>query len=194
MVQLKWQYITFLIMSKKSKHELIKIDDNFFNKAVDLYWKWKELNFELKEFYTRGVNLHEGITEIICCYANDFELSIGGGSEDAINPQTKDLIQVKGSSNWNSDLTSFGPDSQFDKLHFVRLDASEDKMYLYDIPVDDLDDIMVNKNESVLDFKEAGKRPRFSIIEKCIEADEIEAYAVVDLNEREVNYLENCEE
>lgn len=176
-------------MSKKNSTKLIKVDADFFNEAIDLYWKWRELNFALKRFYSRGVNLHEGITEIICCYVNDFILSLGKGSEDAIDPRTNELIQVKGTSNWDGDLTSFGPKTKFDKLHFVRLNTSEDKMYLYNIPTDGLDNIMVNKNESVLDFKNAGKRPRFSIITNCIIPQDLLPYAVVDLNKREIIFL-----
>lgn len=172
-----------------NKKRLLEIDEAMFNKAIDLYWKWRDLNSELKKFYSRGVNLHEGITEIISCYVNGHILSLGGGSEDAIVPETNELVQVKGTSNYNSDLTSFGPDSKFDYLHFVRLKQSEDKMYLYDIPTDNLDDIMVNRESSVRDFKKAGKRPRFSIIEKCIEEYDLKAYAVVDLKERTVSYL-----
>lgn len=176
-------------MANKKKR-LLEIDEDMFNKAIDLYWKWSDLNRELKEFYSRGVNLHEGITEMISCYVNGHILSLGGGSEDAIIPDTGELVQVKGTSNFDKDLTSFGPNSSFDYLQFVRLNQSEDKMYLYDIPVDNLDDIMVNQESSVKDFKEAGKRPRFSIIEKCIEENDLKPYAEVDLIKRTVSYLE----
>lgn len=162
--------------------KLKEIDNDLFLKTVDLYWKWKELNSSIKQFYSRGINLHEMITEFICCYANGFLLSLGGGSEDAFNQETRQLIQVKGTSNWDSDLTSFGPESQFDCLHFVRLNQATDRMYLYDIPVDDLDSVMVNRNKSFKDFKDAGKRPRFSIINKYIIPKKIEPYAYVDLN------------
>ncbi|MDO4589185.1 Bsp6I family type II restriction endonuclease [Clostridium thermobutyricum] len=167
---------------------LINVDRNLFEKILDLYWKWKELNFELKKIYPRGVNLHEGITEIVCCYVNNFELSLGGGSEDAYDPRTGKLVQVKGTSNWNSDLTSFGPDSIFNALHFVRLDANEDIMYLYDIPTENLDDIYVNSFNTVRDFKNAGKRPRFSIIKECIEPYGLEPYARVIIASKEIQY------
>lgn len=176
-------------MEKNNKNGLITITESDFNKAIDLYWKWKDLNSELKKFYTRGVNLHEGITEIICCYVNDFQLSLGKGSEDAVDPKTNQLIQVKGSSNWNKDLTSFGPESKFDCLHFVRLSYEKDIMYLYQIPTYDLDNIMVNKTSSVKDFKKQGKRPRFSLIEKCINKHNINEYATVDLIKRKIKYL-----
>lgn len=171
---------------------LIEINQERFNNVIDLYWDWKRLNAGIKKFYPRGVNLHEAITETICCYVNNFKLSVGGGSEDAVNPSNNQLIQVKGSSNWDSDLTSFGPESKFDSLHFVRLKTDKDgndKMYLYQIPTDNLDNIMVNKNNSVADFKAQGKRPRFSLIEKYIDPLKIKPYASVDLVNKSVTML-----
>lgn len=169
---------------------LNKIDRELFDKIIELYWKWKDLNCELKKFYSRGVNLHEGITEIICCYVNNFELSLGGGSEDAYDPKTGKLVQIKGTSNWDKDLTSFGPKSIFTALHFVRLDIDTDIMYLYDIPVDNINAIQVNKDATVKDFKDQGKRPRFSIIDKCINANNLEPYASVNLNNKSIRYRE----
>lgn len=183
-------YHIILLMSKKKKAELRQISDDDFTKVVELYWKWKELNSEFKELYSRGVNLHEAITEMSCCYANNYLLSLGGGSEDAVNPETKELIQVKGSSNWDEDLSSFGPESEFDQLHFARLNDDEDKLYLYEIPVDELSNVKVNKNNTFEEFQNSGKRPRFSIIKKYIVPDEIEPYAYVDFTEKEVVYLE----
>lgn len=152
-------------MAKKKKR-LLEIDEVMFNKAVDLYWQWRELNSEIKKFYSRGVNLHEGITEIISCYVNDHILSLGGGSEDAIVKDTNELVQVKGTSNYDKDLTSFGPNSKFDYLHFVRLKQCEDKMYLYDIPIEGLDDIKVNEESTVRDFKLAGNSVTVTVIER----------------------------
>lgn len=160
---------------------LKKIDYDLFLQTVSLYWEWKKLNTSIKQYYSRGINLHEMLSEFICCYANGFLSSLGGGSEDALNPETEELIQVKGTSNWDDDLTSFGPDSKFDCLHFVRLNQDEDRMYLYNIPTDELDNVKVNKNNTVKDFKMAGKRPRFSIIKKYIIPYKLKPYAVVDL-------------
>lgn len=160
---------------------LKKIDYDLFLQTVSLYWEWKKLNTSIKQYYSRGINLHEMLSEFICCYANGFLSSLGGGSEDALNPETEELIQVKGTSNWDDDLTSFGPDSKFDCLHFVRLNQDEDRMYLYNIPTDELDNVNVNKNNTVKDFKMAGKRPRFSIIKKYIIPYKLKPYAVVDL-------------
>lgn len=160
---------------------LFKITKERYDEIRKIYFLWKELNSKIKETYTRGVNLHEAITETVCCYVNGFHLSIGSGSEDALNPSTQELIQIKGTSNWNSDLTSFGPNSIFDHLHFVRLNQDEDKMYLYDIPTETLNNIMVNRNDTFKDFQNQGKRPRFSIINKYIKKYDIKEYAIVNL-------------
>ncbi len=157
------------------------IDKERYKKVLHLYFLWKELNATIKEDYSRGINLPEAITEPICCYVNDYELSLGAGSEDAINTKNNNQVQIKATSNWNSDLTSFGPESKFDELHFVRLNQSEDKMYLYEIPINELKTLKVNKNDTFEEQQRAGRRPRFSIIANYIVKYKINHYAVVDL-------------
>lgn len=164
----------------------IKITEERFKKVIKLYFNWKALNSGIKEDYTRGVNLPEAITEPICCFVNGFNLSLGEGSEDAIVPETGQQVQIKASSNFDRDLTSFGPQSRFDLLHFVRLNQLEDKMYLYDIPIDDLKKVKVNSFETYEDQQAQGRRPRFSIIEKYIKAHDIKAYAIVDLRTEKI--------
>lgn len=158
-----------------------------FEESIELYFLWKHLNDRIKEHYPRGVNLHEAITEPICCYVNGFLLSLGEGSEDAIIPATEELVQIKATSNFDSDLTSFGPNSNFDYLHFVRLNQKEDKMYLYNIPIENLKTTKVNANETYEEQQNQGRRPRFSIIDKYINAYKIEYYASVDLHTKEIS-------
>lgn len=165
---------------------LTEITKERFDKIRGLYFKWKDLNAFIKEDYTRGVNLHEAITETVCCYVNGYYLSTEEGSEDAVIPETGDLVQVKGSSNWNSDLSSFGPTSEFNHLHFVRLNQSEDKMYLYYIPTNTLKNVMVNATETFEEQQRQGRRPRFSILKKYIIPNSIEPYAVVDMESGEI--------
>ncbi|KAB2387536.1 Bsp6I family restriction endonuclease [Bacillus toyonensis] len=160
---------------------LIIIDDEKYTEAIELYFLWKQLNQRIRDFYTRGVNLPEAITETIVCYVNEYYLSLGNGSEDAVIPETEELVQVKASSNFDSDLTSFGPTSRFDYLHFVRLHQETDKMFLYDVPVENLRETPVNASQTFEDQQNEGRRPRFSIIDRYIERYNIEPYAVVDL-------------
>ena len=165
---------------------LIEITRERYDKVRELYFSWKELNSGIKEDYTRGINLPEAITEPVCCFVNGFLLSTGGGSEDAVIPGTGELVQVKATSNWDVDLTSFGPTSEFDYLHFVRLNQAEDRMYLYDIPTGALTNVMVNSTETFGDQQRQARRPRFSIIQKYIVPYNIEPYAIADMRTGEI--------
>ncbi len=106
---------------------------------------------------------------------------MGAGSEDAFTENMDLKVQIKGSSNFNSDLTSFGPTSEFDILEFARLDQDEDKLYLYRIPIDELYDVHVNKKQTFKQQQLEGRRPRFSIISNYIEKYNLNPYAVVDM-------------
>lgn len=160
---------------------LKEINLDLYYKVCELYFVWKNLNSEIKQYYTRGVNLPESITEPICCYVNGFLLSLGKGSEDAVIPVTNELVQIKATSNFDSDLTSFGPKSSFNHLHFVRLNQEEDKMYLYNIPTSKLKTLFVNSYETFEEQQRQGRRPRFSIIDTYINKYEIKPYAIVNL-------------
>lgn len=164
----------------------ITITEDIYDRVRELYFLWKELNSGIKEIYTRGINLPEALTEPICCYVNGYLLSIGGGSEDAIIPGTNEKVQIKGSSNWDSDLSSFGPNSEFQHLHFVRLNQSEDKMYLYYIPINTLENLMINSTQTFLDQQRQGRRPRFSILQKYIKPYNLMPYAIVNMKTGEI--------
>lgn len=168
---------------------LSRITEDRYRKVIGLYFNWKALNTGIKEDFTRGVNLPEAITEPICCFVNGFMHSLGEGSEDAVNPRTNVKVQIKATSNFWSDLTSFGPKSEFEELHFVRLNQDEDKMYLYYIPVNKLADVQVNVGETFKEQQDQGRRPRFSIINKYILPDSIQPYAIVNLKTTEIERL-----
>ncbi|MBT1315970.1 Bsp6I family type II restriction endonuclease [Mycoplasmopsis bovis] len=157
-----------------------KVTKDRYTKIIDLYPVWKYLTNHIKNIYTRGVNFHESFSEIIVCYVNDYYLSSGNGSEDALTNDFK-KVQIKATSNWNLDITSFGPKSEFDILEFARLDQTNDLLYLYKIPIDDLKMINVNSNNTFEKFQKDGKRPRLSIIKNYIEKYSIKHYAVVSL-------------
>lgn len=167
------------------------INEEDFNKAIDIYENWRDLNTIIQTSFPfkRKVNIPEAFTEVICCYVNNFKLAITGGSEDAIC-ENGNMIQVKASANWDRDLTSFGPISEFDELHFARLNQEEEKLYLYRTPIDELYETKVNKTQTMKDQQEQGRRPRFSIIDKFINKENIEPYAIVDLIEREIEIKE----
>lgn len=153
---------------------------------ADIYFKWKDLNDAIKQKYTRGINLHEYITEGLCCSLNGYILHASeGNSEDAVDKQNR-KIQIKGTSNFYSDLSSFGPNSEFDILEFVRLDYEHDVFYFYRIDIQFLSSLKVNKKETFEEQQKMGRRPRFSIIKDLIDSYNIEYYAIVDLKNKKI--------
>jgi len=154
-------------------------------KVLEAYFSWKEASEKVRKINgSRGINLPESISERLVCYLNNFSLAIGEGSYDAVSSEGK-FIQIKATSNFEDDLSSFGPRSKFDFLHFARFDINKDELWLYDIPKKGLDSIVLNKkkNETFLQQQEQGRRPHFSIIKEFIEKHELEPYKKINLQE-----------
>lgn len=177
-------------MATMKKSDLVRIDKSRFNDAVKAYFLWKELNALVKNSHTRGINLHEAISEPLVCRANGFLLNKGSGG-DAYDENNDRIIEIKASSNFDKDTTSFSPSEEFDELHFVRLNQRDDEFYLYnlDINSDQLKQVKVNKTQTLEDQQKQGRRPRFSIIKQVIEENNIEPYAKVDMREKKIKKL-----
>ena len=148
-----------------------------FNEIDKKEWKilwdsWNNLRVGLKNYYSRGPNLSEGLSEsAFCLYRNSMKLlKIEGGcdsSADTYNLFTNEAEQIKATS-IESDLTSFGPNSKWDKLYFLdfynggNLDGSFD---CYEIDTALIYNTVVNqgKNETFVDQQQQGRRPRLSL-------------------------------
>jgi hypothetical protein len=169
-------------MAKKLKLDLVEVDRARFNDAIEMYFLWKELDARIRTSATRGVNFPETITEALCCYVMGFKWNKGTGG-DAIDEVNNRVIEMKATSNYNSDLTSFSPSEQFDDLFFLRLDKRNDELYIYDTGInsDALKLVKVNQTETLKDQQDAGKRPRFSVINYIIEPLGLEPVAKLNL-------------
>lgn len=174
-------------MTKMSTDDLVSIDTRKFHDSITAYFLWKELNLLIKKSHTRGINLHEAISEPLVCKANNFLLNMGSGG-DAYDFRNDLVIEIKATSNFNSDTSSFSPNEKFDELHFVRLNQEEDRFYLYNLNLnsDQLKKVKVNKNQVLEDQQKQGRRPRFSIIKMIIEANNLQPYAIVDMKKKEI--------
>lgn len=171
-----------LIMDKERK----LISKEKMLETLKAYFSWKETSSQVKGLNGRGVNLPEAISERIVCYVNGFSLATGEGSYDALSSDGK-TIQIKATSRFYNDLTSFGPQSEFEDLHFARFNLDKDEVWLYDIASKDLglDDIVLGKkkNETFSQQQDQKRRPRFSIIKEFIEKYHLEPYKKVNLRE-----------
>lgn len=94
--------------------------------------------------------------------------------------ETGPRIQVKASS-VASDLTTFGPRSEWDELFFLDFSASDGSFKVYKIEPDWIYKHMVNKKQSFSAQQEQGRRPRFSIIENIIKPRKLKPVKVFQL-------------
>jgi hypothetical protein len=170
--------------------DYVTIDKSRFKDALKAYWLWKELNAIIKNSHNRGVNFPETISETLLCYALGFELNRGSGG-DARNPDSNEVCEVKATSNWKKDTSSFSPSESFDSLYFVRLNQREDHIYIYDLKLnsEDLKEIHVSKKQTVGDQQAQKRRPRFSIIQKIIEPQNLSPIAYIDLRKEKIKIL-----
>lgn len=152
-----------------------------FQTIKSAYQSWKSLNKIISgEMDSRKVNLPEAISENIACYALKYERNMDrtGDARDI----SGNLIEIKATANFNSDLSSFSPDTHFDKLIFVRLNVDEDKAYIYDLGLNgnQFSKLSVNKNETVADQQKQNRRPRLSLI-KYIDDNNLKPTKILDL-------------
>ncbi|MCW1628652.1 hypothetical protein OLW03_07760, partial [Campylobacter jejuni] len=120
------------------------------------------------------------ISEPIVCYAFNYNWNNNNETGDATS-DSGELIEIKATSNFDSDLSSFSPNTNFDKLIFVRLDQERNLAYIYDLKLNfkQFQILEVNKKETVLDQQKQNRRPRLSLIQ-YIEKNEIKSLYCVD--------------
>lgn len=173
-----------------AKVDLVTIDAARINDVCDNFFKWKDLNTSLKNFCSRGLNFPETISEPMACYAlsqiGPETLWNKGSAGDAQRDGKK--LEMKATSNFDSDLTSFGPKCDFDDLIFLRLDYDNNKLYVYDtgMNADDVRQLPANSNETVADQQAQKRRPHLSIIETVINAQQLQPSCVFNIRRAEV--------
>lgn len=168
------------------KEYLVKIDELRKDEACNAYFKWKELNIYLKSLVTRGINMHDAISEPLGCYCLDLLWNKQSGG-DAFTKDGKS-VEFKASSNFDRDLTSFGPKTVFDKLVFLRFDVNLDILYVYDLKInsEQLKALPVSKTATIGDYQNVGKRPRTNVINKVIIPQNIKPTKVFDIRKGKI--------
>ena len=153
---------------------LIKIDEPRIQETCDAYFKWKDLNTYVKSLVSRGINMPDAISEPMGCYCAK---SLDGRK-----------IEFKATSNYDYDLSSFGPRCDFDDLVFLRFDLDLNMLFIYDTGVnsEELKKIPVSKTATVGDYQKAGKRPHIRIIESIINARKLEPSVVFNIRRGQI--------
>ncbi len=165
-------------------------EGNFYSKVMifdgsdvkrlrDIYVNWRNLCDLLGEMGARKINLPEGLSEPAFCLAKGMvrvtqKISGANTSFDCYDPNGKrwnNRIQVKACS-VIPDLTSFGPNSEWDRIFFVdfyREGKWDGTFDIYEILTDDIYNFNVNSTQTMADQKRQGRRPRFSIYSNLIQ-------------------------
>lgn len=182
-------------MSRKVKAEkidLVTIDNARIADICRLYFYWQKLNSGIKSYVSRGINFPETLSEPMACYAmtiatgKEYKWNKGSGG-DCVTEDGK-LIEMKASSNFDSDLTSFGPKCKFDNLLFLRLDQETNQLHIYDMKMsaDDLKKIKVNKTQTIGDQQQQGRRPHIRIINEIILPQKMDPVCIFDIVTQDV--------
>lgn len=148
-----------------------------------IYSLWVGLSDVLQEYGGRRLNIPEILSEGVFCHeygAARVTHGISGAntSWDCFSPlinetgvQKKDRrIQVKACS-VKYDLTSFGPESQWDDLYFMHFFPNgvyDGSYHIFHIPNDLIYNHKVNSHQTVKDQQREGRRPRCKIIKDII--------------------------
>ena len=92
-------------------------------------------------------------------------------------------IEFKATSNYEYDLSSFGPRCDFDDLVFLRFDLDLNMLFVYDTGInsEELKKLPVSKTATVGDYQKAGKRPHIRIIESIINARKLEPTVIFNI-------------
>ncbi len=154
-----------------------KKDAGTFKKLFDI---WVRLNNGLGK-YGRKVNIPEVLSEgMFCIFSKSarFQKKLkgkGSASFDTLNLKTGAREQIKASS-IESDLSSFGPKSEWDKLYFMTFynNGKPDGTFdVYEIPNRLIYSNKVNHGQTMKMQQDEKRRPRFSIMNDIIRPNKI---------------------
>ncbi|MBI5797787.1 Bsp6I family type II restriction endonuclease [Candidatus Woesearchaeota archaeon] len=151
----------------------------------DLYSEWKNLSNRIRTISTRGINLPEAISEnAFCLIAEDYvrvvKLSKGKCSYDCVNIKNGKRAQIKVSST-SSDLSSFGPKSEWDELYFLDFSKGDGSFKVYKIGAEWVYNCHVNNDQTFQQQQKQGRRPRFSIVDKIIKPKDLKPIGIYKL-------------
>lgn len=171
----------------KQKAWKIEIDDVRLSEVCEAYFKWKDVNTYISRVSSRALNMPDAISEPIGCYCLNLLWSRGNQPGDASDSNNK-VTEFKATSNFNQDLSSFGPKEEFDNLVFLRFDLSRDKVFIYELGLNsqDLGNYSVNSRETIQDQRQQGRRPRISILNKIIIPNNMQPDMIFDIRKEKI--------
>lgn len=161
----------------------ITIDDARIDATCEAYFKWKDLNTYISDNSRRGINMPDVISEPMVCYSLGLLWNRGDEAGDATDPDTGAKVEIKATSRFQGDLSSFGPKCQFDDLVFARFNLAENVVFIYDLRInsDDFGQYPANRTETIQDQKNQGRRPRVCLLDLFVEANDLLPDVIFDI-------------
>ena len=169
-----------IVADVKIKMDSCRMEYLTFDTADRHQWKvvfdsWKELKLAMRDYKAREPNFPEGLSEVAFCMwsgsVRKIKCNGAHGSFDTFNLETKRMEQIKACS-VEDDLTSFGPNSEWDDLYFMDFWNDGDvngKFDVYKINSELIYNRKVNRTQTVRQVQAQGKRPRFSLKDLIME-------------------------
>jgi len=162
---------SLILKDGETTAELDTYDDDK-SDLLKLYNSWQEGSELSLKLGGRRINLPEALSEgafchfmkvgrLISCTGNvnrSFDCVDYNDKEDGYNMR----IQVK-ASGIEKDLTSFGPNSEWDEIYFCDFSKLNYTFYVYLIPNDLIYNHKVNATQTMKDQQRQGRRPRMSL-------------------------------
>ena len=160
----------------------IVIDDARIDETCNAYFKWKDLNTYISNNSHRGINMPDAISEPMGCYCLDLLWNRGDEVGDATSKDGK-KIEFKATSRFEGDLSSFGPKCVFDDLIFLRFKLDENLLYIYDLKInsDEFGKYPANRNQTIQDQKDQGRRPHVSLKQLFVDAYNLKPDIIFDI-------------
>ncbi|HMS23652.1 MAG TPA: Bsp6I family type II restriction endonuclease [Candidatus Saccharibacteria bacterium] len=166
------------VYGEPSTLELMEFDELDKLKWKELFDSWKKLKLGMRDYKSREPNFPEGLSESAYCIwsgSKRFIKASAGTNASFVtfNTQTKEAEQIKACS-IDSDLTSFGPTSKWDKLIFMDFYADglvDGSFNAYQIPDELIYNHQINRTQTFKDQQLQGRRPRLSLKDVIAEND-----------------------
>ena len=155
-----------------------KFDKDDLIALQEMYLSWRKLCANLNALGARSVNLPEGLSEPALCLAKGFwrttdSIPGANSSMDCYDPnggRGNNRIQIKACS-VIPDLTSFGPNTVWDRIYFVDFYSNgkwDGTFDVYELDTQDVYNYPVNASQTLREQQVQGRRPRFSIYKGLI--------------------------
>lgn len=125
----------------------------------------------------------DAISEPMGCYCLNLWWNRGKEKGDATNPLDNTKIEFKATSNFKGDLSSFGPKTEFDNLVFLRFNLDDNKLYIYDLKINDkeLSSYPVNSTQIIQEQKNMGRRPHISLQKLFVDKNNLKPDIIFDI-------------